>query len=60
MEKLLNFNEPIDVPLLDNVVEALYGTNPQNVCYFVFLSSLFNLYTLNSVITWVINLDIKG
>jgi hypothetical protein len=31
MEKLLNFNEPIDVNLLDNVVEAIYGPDARAV-----------------------------
>jgi hypothetical protein len=30
-EKLLNFNEPIDVNLLDGVVESLYGPDARAV-----------------------------
>jgi hypothetical protein len=32
MEKLLNFNEPIDVNLLDRIVESLYGVDANAVC----------------------------
>lgn len=41
MEKLLNFNEPIDVNLLDNVVEAIYGPDARAVCSFYFYLCLF-------------------
>lgn len=33
MEKLLNFNEPIDVGLLDNMVDSLYGPDPRAVWF---------------------------
>lgn len=32
MEKILNFNEPLDVSLLDRIVDALYGANGADVC----------------------------
>lgn len=32
MEKILNFNEPIDVNLLENLVDAIYGPDPRAVC----------------------------
>ena len=35
MEKLLNFSEPIDVNLMDNVVESLYGTDARAVCFYL-------------------------
>lgn len=34
IEKLLNFSEPIDVPLLDATVNAFYGGNNEEVCKF--------------------------
>ena len=39
MEKLLNFSEPIDVTLLDGVVESLYGPDPRAVCLLSSLSA---------------------
>jgi hypothetical protein len=44
MEKLLNFKEPIDVTLLDGVVEAIYGPNAQAVSFplvYIFFAILF-------------------
>lgn len=35
MEKLLNFNEPVDVRLLDMVVNAVFFGSPQEVCLFL-------------------------
>lgn len=35
MERLLNFNEPLDVGLLDQVVAAVYAGNDQQVCCLV-------------------------
>lgn len=38
MEKILNFNEPLDVNLIDAVVGAFYGINAAEVCDFFLFS----------------------
>lgn len=40
MEKILNFNEPLDVNLIDAVVGAFYGINAAEVCNFFLFSIL--------------------
>jgi hypothetical protein len=54
MERLLNFNEPLDVSLLDRVVSALYG-RPEEVSILRFFSN-FDYFELVSLVSKLVDL----
>jgi hypothetical protein len=51
MESLLDFSQPLDIPLLDQVVAAFFGSGDASVCFPITITIIITVITIIIIIT---------